>query len=621
MAAGSRKRRRANGRLASPPLGPSPLLTRNLQLLPVGLTRLPSDVHFVSQLRNDIDELLSAVAEALLLFVVQSDGSAAGPQDDAVQEDRPVASVFSIFASLWRRKGWHYAQFAFGDHTDSKQAFGEAICRALLEHLSPHVDRRNGLMAQGQNGEDAVAFTDLRQLFEAYGVPLALYLFWSTQMYCDSGTGVKHCRPAMERIAIEQDYYDWLLELPHAVLKHLEAEPRTKRNAHIITADLVEVLCRLSGSPLDDDAGDGAVAASAGVGARGRGTKKQRNARKTSGEPKRRRPEARKVESRSAWDRADTVFDVVPASRFHTRMPRTWPSVRVVSTLEANKEFGRLGHIVKIHPTNTNDAGSNAQAPAESSRSGGTDAERQDVLGGAREVVAGLSRGDVVRLKARQRLALASLDLSKLAEQKHSGESGSDTALRHIDTSKLLAETVEGSGRGASRQQARYEIQTPVWISSAKYTAKMKPWLEQTSTPMQQSLDRVASSSQRYAEARSRIMPSFSSADDANRAGEVEQASGEEDQPAVQIDFGQYVLQSFRAERQGRGSATAANEASQDATDGGGSSSSAARVAVDDPGSLSLESLYRLAAERTKTEAVARGETLKSLRARTSRHS
>ncbi|GAC74909.1 hypothetical protein PANT_13c00057 [Moesziomyces antarcticus T-34] len=618
MAAGSRKRRRANGRLASPPLGPSPLLTRNLQLLPVGLTRLPSDVHFVSQLRNDIGELLSAFAEALLLFVVQSDGSTGSRQDNGRQEDRPVASAFSIFASLWRRKGWHYAQFAFGDHTDSKQAFGEAICRALLEHLSPHVDRRNGLMAQGQNGEDAVTFTDLRQLFQAYAVPLALYLFWSTQIYCDSGTGVKHCRPAMERIAIEQDYYDWLLELPQAVLKHLEAEPRTQRDAHIITADLVEVLCRLTGSTPDDDAGDGAAAAGSD-GARGQGAKKRRTARKTSDESKRRRPEARKAESRSVYDRADTVFDIVSASRFYTRMPRTWPSVRVVSTLEANKEFGRLGQIVRIQLTSTNDAGSTDQVPTESSRSGVTDAERQDVSEEAREVVAGLSRGDVVRLKARQRLALASLDLSKLAEQTHSGESSSNTAMRQIDASELLAETAEGSGDGPSRQRARYEIQTPAWISSAKYTAKMKPWLEQASTPMQQSLERVASSSHKYAEARSRIMPS-SQTHNADRAGEAEQASVDQDQPDVQTDFGQYVLQSFRAERQGRGSATAANEASQDATGGAESSASTAGVTVDDPGSLSLESLYRLAAERTKTEAVARGETLKSLRARTNRH-
>ncbi|ETS65018.1 hypothetical protein PaG_00469 [Moesziomyces aphidis] len=618
MAAGSRKRRRANGRLASPPLGPSPLLTRNLQLLPVGLTRLPSDVHFVSQLRNDIGELLSAFAEALLLFVVQSDGSTGSRQDNGGQGDRPVASAFSIFASLWRRKGWHYAQFAFGDHTDSKQAFGEAICRALLEHLSPHVDRRNGFMAQAQNGEEAVTFTDLRQLFEAYGVPLALYVFWSTQMYCDSGTGVKHCRPAMERIAIEQDYYDWLLELPQAVLKHLEAEPRTQRDAHIITADLVEVLCRLTGSTPDDDPGDGAAAAGSD-GARGQGAKTRRTARKTSDEPKRRRPEARKAESRSVYDRADTVFDIVSASRFYTRMPRTWPSVRVVSTLEANKEFGRLGQIVRIQPTSTRDAGSPDQVPTESSRSGVTDAERQDVSEEARKVVAGLSRGDVVRLKARQRLALASLDLSKLAEQTHSGESSSNTAMRQIDASELLAETAEGSGDSPSRQRARYEIQTPAWISSAKYTAKMKPWLEQASTPMQQSLERVASSSQKYAEARSRIMPS-SQTHNADRAGEAEQASVDQDQPAVQTDFGQYVLQSFRAERQGRGSATAANEASQDATGGAESSASTAGVTVDDTGSLSLESLYRLAAERTKTEAVARGETLKSLRARTNRH-
>jgi hypothetical protein len=114
-------------------------------------------------------------------------------------------------------------------------------------------------------------------------------------------------------------------------------------------------------------------------------------------------------------------------------------------------------------------------------------------------------------------------------------------------------------------------------------------------------------------------MPS-SQTHNADRAGEAEQASGDQDQPAVQTDFGQYVLQSFRAERQGSGSATAANEASQDATGGAESSASTAGVTVDDPGSLSLESLYRLAAERTKTEAVARGETLKSLRARTTRH-
>lgn len=617
MVAGSRKRRRPDGRLASPPLAPSPLLTRNLQLLPVGLTQLPNDKRFVSRLKQDIDELLSAFSEAFLLLTFQGNalsqgngpaststslGGSLGERD----ETHPLASPFSIFAQLWERKGWHYTQFTFADHADSKRALSHAICRVLLQHLDPYVAERNRFVSDNTEAPHSISFADLRQLFKVIAVPFALYLLWSTQIYPTSGIGVKHCRPAMERIPIEQDYYDWLLELPNAILKHLQDERRTAASAQAITADLVEVLCRLAGQPLDEDEFDRTFAQTPNP---------AHDSRQQISSNSKRKKEPEDPHSALVMTLPDPVFDIIPASVHATRLPRTWPSVRVMSTLEANKEVGRAGKIVRILPhesdgpprmgpsgaLSSSDFSSNRQKAASSNTTGGA-------TEGVREIVAGLSRGDVVRLKARQRLAMATADVSKLL-----GLVGSSTDLaseavpESFEPSQLLAPTAQHKNAGSHpSKRARYEIETPTWIGSAKYSAKMKPWLEESSTPMKGSLQRASDSKKGYLASRTKIMPSSSGP--ASAHVEIEES-------ATQTDFSDWVLQSFRQERQAL--STDAQNMTSTAEDEPSSAVDLPSVGAE--GTLSLEALYRLAAERTKTAAVERGETLKAATGRASR--
>ncbi|SPO28444.1 uncharacterized protein UTRI_04841 [Ustilago trichophora] len=617
MAAGSRKRRRPDGRTASPPLAPSPLLTRNLQLLPVGLTQLPNDEHFVTRLRHDLDDLLSAFAEAFLLVILagnntSNEGLAAlssrnvGTSLNSIQVKEHVKpSPFSIFAHLWRQKGWHLIQFTFADHADSKRSISDAICRVLLEYFGPFVAERS------QHNSDVlytIAFANLKHLFKIMAAPFALYLLWSTQIYPTSGIGVKHCRPAMERIPIEQDCYDFLLELPDAVLKHLQDEQKTQPCSEAITADLIEVICRLVGQPLDETRSDAISAEQLAKTQATHSTSSSRSKRRQDWQDS---PDEGNT-SQTDMDGSEPVLDIIPASILATRLPRTWPSVRVMSSLEANKQFGRVGSIVRITPRETDAAPSPYPQPAakESSSSRSAIAHATET----REKVAGLSRGDVIRLKARQRLAMASIDLSKLLRQQASGTTIIATAPPslmqvQVEPSDLLAQHT-AQPASPSTHRARYEIDTPTWITSSRYTAKLKPWLEQSSTPMQQSLNRATRTKDRYLEMRGKIMPSSSSV-----SSNTQEEDGEE--AAAKTDFGDWVLQSFRQERiarreHGEGSSSQAVERSvEKGTEG--------LPAVDAEGSLSLDSLYKVAAERTKTAAVQRGETLKSAKPRTSR--
>ncbi|TKY89661.1 hypothetical protein EX895_001446 [Sporisorium graminicola] len=571
MGQGSRKKKRPGGRNVSPPLAPSPLLTRNLQLLPVGLTQLSNDETFVSQLRHDIDDLLSTFAQVLLLQILTlneraSQNREAGPSSQRLDTPRATAqqavSPFSVFAQVWRQKGWHYVQFAFADHTDSKRALGDAICRVLLEHLLPYITERDRYSAQVTEAEsETFAFADLGQLFKIMAVVFALYLFWSTQIYPTSGIGVKHCRPAMERIPIEQDYYDVLLDLPEAVLKHLQIEQRTANIAGTMTADLAEVLHRLVGQPPDEH----------GL--------SQASRPAPPATPTKPKPSGKR-KGRQAWqDDADggnstskhgldPVFDIIPVSSVATRLPRNWPSVRVMTSLEANKEFGRIGTVVRISPPETST----------------TNAVPTTEAGGSKEVVAGLSRGDVVRLKARQRLAMANMTISKLLD--------ADAAPRQIGTTEILAQTALANAQEVtSRSAARYEIETPRWITSANYTAKLQPWLQSSLMPVQQPDQRASYSKKLYRESRDKIM-----------------RADEETEAARDTDYGEWILRSFREKRraleaQGTEAPSAEQASALDLPD------------VNDEGSLSVDSLYRLAAERTKTAAVERGEMLKSARA------
>ncbi|SJX64264.1 uncharacterized protein SRS1_14913 [Sporisorium reilianum f. sp. reilianum] len=574
MGQGSRKKKRPGGRNVSPPLAPSPLLTRNLSLLPVGLTQLPNDETFVTQLRHDLDDLLSTFAEALLIKVLKLNDTAsqhreAGPSSQTIDSSQGTAqhavSPFSVFAQVWRQKGWHYVQFAFADHDDSKRAIGDAVCRVLLEHLAPYVTERNhNPIPQTQEAAGSLAFADLGQLFKVMAVVFALYLFWSTQIYPTSGIGVKHCGPAMERIPIEQDYYDLLLDLPEAVLTHLENEQRTASLAEIITADLVEVLCRLVGQSLDEHTQASHAAPVPPP-------------TKTSGKLKRRQAWQDDVDGgdRASKHGLEPVFDIIPASSLATRMPRSWPSVRVMTSLEANKEFGRIGTVVRISPLDSATAQATATLDAAAER---------------REAVAGLSRGDVVRLKARQRLAVANMTISKLLD--------SDPSSNRVGASEILAQTaLDTAPRSASRPAAKYEIETPRWITSAKYTAKLQPWLQPPSELQQQSVQRASHSKKRYRESRDRVMQS-------------QQMDAETEVGGA--DYGEWILRSFREKRRALEAQSTGAATEQSVSDGGAAQD---LPDVNEAGSLSVDSLYRLAAERTKAAAVERGEMLKSARA------
>lgn len=590
MAAGSRKRRRPDGRLASPPLAPSPLLTRNLQLLPVGLTQLPNDKLFVSRLRTDADDLLNAFAEAFLLTILTQTNQAGREgrastsktvvESDAYTQEPHVASPFSVFTHVWQRKGWHYVQFTFVDHADSKRAMGDAICRVLLEHLSPYVSQHTGDGA----ASTTISFANLKELFKIMAVPFALYMFWVTQIYPASGIGVKHCRPALEHVPIEQDYYDWLLDLPEAILEHLQDEERTRPHAETFTAGLVEVLCRLTGEPFDEDSlrHDAEQTQAPAF-------KPRKNA---CSNPRRSTKPPERLEQNTAAMTAhpDGIFDLIPDSKLGTRLPKIWPSVRVMSTLEANKEFGRVGNIVRYRLRETE---SETGEPTSTTFGGGA--------GEIKETVAGLSRGDVVRLKARQRLATASADLAKLlSPMDRTSAPTSVASASGSKTSDLITQTAQHSASttSTSAKRARYEIETPAWITNSRYTAKLKSWLEESSTPMQPSIQRHADSKRRYREARLKAMPSSS-----QMADEAE----------VGTDFGEWVLQQFRAERKRRGGDREGDEDRQEDPE------EPNLAKVDDEGSLSLESLYWLAAERTKTAAVERGELLKGGKGRPNR--
>lgn len=605
MTAGSRKRRRPDGRNVSPPLTASTLLTRNLQLLPVGLTQLPNDETFVSRLRQDIENLLSGFAEALLLAVCTSKSSVSriqetgllssmiGSSTGATESSQLAFSAFSVFAHLWRQKGWHYIQFAFGDHTDSKRAVSDAICRVLLEHLEPYMNAGNRSCTREQELRDSIAFTDIKQVLTAVGIPFALFLFWSTQVYPTSGIGVKHCRPAMERIPIEQCYYDLLLDLPSSVSKHLQEEQRTKRFANSLTADLTEVLCRLVGQTPNDKLADQVSPPVLSAAQIQRSKKGQRQ------------PWQDQVGSRDSITKSETdpVFDIIPASCLATRLPRTWPSVRVMSSLEANKEFGRVGRLVRISSGTVGTLSAGPSSAVQVSHRGGQGSTAAE----SREVVAGLSRGDMVRLKAKQRLARASMDISKLLDQ-HGGQTGSvmDYTPIPVEMSEPAEPDALGSVQGGESQSTRYEIETPSWIKRAKYTSKMQPWLEESSMPTQQSLQRSSTSKRRYREVRDKIMRCSV---DTARSGE----GGAETETSI-ADYGEWILQSFRETRHElQQECRETNEqvrAQGDSQPGihvvGGDVPS-----VEDAGTLTMASLYRLAAEHTKTAAVERGERLK----------
>ena len=574
MALGSRKKKRPGGRNVSPPLAPSPLLTRNLQLLPVGLTQLPNDEAFVAQLRSDVNDLLSTFAEALLLKILKhsettSRSTEAGPSSQTIESGSTaehVVSPFSVFVQVWRQKGWHYVQFAFADHNDSKRAIGDAICRVLLEHLEPYAKQHHSQRSrQDQQVSGSLTFANLGQLFKVMAVPFALYLFWSTQIYPTSGIGVKHCRPAMERIPIEQDYYDCLLDVTEAVLKHLKDVQQTARSAEAIAADLGEVLCRLVGQPFDvQSLAQDSYPAPAPPPTKVPGQSKGRQAWQDG------------VNAGDHLLKAGSgpVFDIIPPSSHSTRMPRNWPSVRVMSSLEANKEFGRIGTVVRINST---------KEPCSTMREAGSTSTTE-----TREAVAGLSRGDVVRLKARQRLASTNLTIAKLLGQ----HSATDSASSHVGTSDLLAQTGSDAAQpGPSTRAVRYEIETPRWISSAKYTSKLQPWLEPV--PVHPTQQRSSFSKKRYRESRDEVMQ-------AERTG-------------ADTDYGEWILNSFREERRALQTQQPAD------TRQAGKNAVRSLPDINDSGTLSLDALYRLAAERTKTAAVERGEMLKGARAGTSR--
>ncbi len=144
-----------------------------------------------------MDDLLSAFAEALLLKNLQrktttaqsseASSSRIDPSTQPADTEQHVVSL-SPFPQIWREKGWHYVQFRFADHNESKRSTGDAICRVLLGAPRTYVSQRQSIRGDTQADEpSAFSFADLKQLLKIMAVPFALYMFWSTQLYPASG--------------------------------------------------------------------------------------------------------------------------------------------------------------------------------------------------------------------------------------------------------------------------------------------------------------------------------------------------------------------------------------------------------------------------------------------------
>ncbi|PWY97132.1 hypothetical protein BCV70DRAFT_80803 [Testicularia cyperi] len=590
----SRKRRQADGRLASPPLLPSPLSTRNVQLLPVGMTQLPNDVDFIVKLRQDIQDLVSTFAEAYLLHLLQRTLAKTTPEgalDHAssstaqmttgstatnVAKDDRLLSLCTMFVEIWMRKGWHYTQFCFGDNQDSQRAFGDSICRVLLDRLVPHVNSDNA----------QTDFCDLKQLLEVASVPIAMYTFWQTQTFPDSGIGVKYCRRAMEKIPIEQDLYNWILKLPHIVYKHLEEEKLTSGDAGRITLDLIEIVARLCGQTLtppdptsaegDKNAQDSPSSAASDV---RRGKRKASEDENVSPAPF----------EEHATGVLDPIFDIIPARAYCTRRPRAWPSVRIMSRLEANREFGGLGSIVRVRDDQTSsEIGVAKCGMSISTRDTGT----------RKEMVRGLSRGDLIRLRARQRLDLAILDLPDLQL------SSAETAADGSENSTSRAQNADSNGVSSTRKY-RYEVDTPTWMGDTRYTARMKPWLDATTEPLQSALDRLPNTRSDYSAARSQIMQMLG--DSAADAPDTQQVSEDEQN---ELDFTRSILDEF-VRRNNASSEPGGDGATEQIDTGQASSNSATEdLALAAESGQTVQHLYRIAAERARRAIIQASQRL-----------
>ncbi|KAN0061455.1 hypothetical protein ACQY0O_006302 [Thecaphora frezii] len=622
----SRKKWTGTTRFGSPPLQPQPLLVRNVALLPVTLTHLPTDATFIHPLRSDVAALVHRFVHAWSSRTARTPGfnAPSTSTSPAAAHTQAPPSPFDAFVECWIQHGWDYVHLAYGDHPDTQARFCESIARVFFEHLAPlaQVQAHTLLVAEPP------AKLPTRQALEATAAVFGLYLLWETQVYPESGVGVAHSRRPMETVQIEHDIYRFLLRLPHLCSDALDAYPPSACQADAAddatpppAADLVFVLRRLFGigeesdnaTPQEPNAGSSRAAKRATSKQQAATKVKKGNKAAPAHTPKRAQWSTRIEAATSSFaakgQEGNPIFDIVPPSRFATRMPRTFPSSRLMPKMQADRTFHRLARAIAVRyepepePEAEQGQGGGSTSSADeapSSRSGRAMAEQAESEGeqeergkgqeegdieaslerpnkkrniASRRILCGLSRSDLIRLRARERI-----DLDPCAV---------------VDPARVY----EGE---------EIKVELPSWIASNKSTSRLKPWLDHSSGPLESALCRFTEEKQAYHRARSALLAGEAVGERIRDVGEGEEegehaATGagevgrEERDEQVIKDHPAHLLRRFAPD----GTGTDEEELEEL-----GEEDNDVEVDVNSTSPLSLADLYRLAAKRTG-EAIA----------------
>ncbi|EPQ31613.1 uncharacterized protein PFL1_00946 [Pseudozyma flocculosa PF-1] len=484
----SRKRRTGDERLASPPLHAQPLLVRNLVLLPVSLIGLAHDATFVEPLRLDVAALLSDFARRWL---------ARGPANDGGAEADQRASPFHVFTQAWIHGGWDYVHFAYTDHRETQTRFCETISRVFLERLLP--------LARSQEANKSAASLSDDDALAAVGVVFALFLLWDTQIFPQAGVGIAHCRRAMETIKVEADLLDLLLKLPALCRPALNtgakgagpSQPSASPHAAPPEADLIYVLRRLCG--LDCQVGDSTADDESGQEPRSKRrkrTKTNRYARVTMADRVEVSSSILKIKGREG----NPILDVIPPTNKATRIPRIFPSSRLMTRAQGDRSFHRVARAVAVRYEDEaeSEKRGGSESPAGPRRpDGSNDAQLADGdqatnerQSATRRMLGSLSRSDVLRLRAMQRLGLDAIG-----------------ALSGASLQQLRSEPA------AESDEEEVEIEHPSWVGLSRYTIGLRTALEADPQLPDVDLDEIDRRGDEYKQARARLMRTHSRPD------------------------------------------------------------------------------------------------------------
>lgn len=312
-----------------------------------------------------------------------------------------TVSPFQRFTQCWNHHGWDYVHFGYPDHPDTARRFCSSIARVLLEHL-PQV-----------TGD---LIDDQAHAKRAVGVLFGLFILWDSQYFPTSGVGSAYCRRAWETIPIEADILDILVRLPSLcrhILEPATSQPSTSTSSNECsraTADVVFIVHRLCGHAPDP------IIAAATASA------KAKAAKQSTPQPSLLlawRVDAATVSAWKTRGELSPIVDVLPPSCYRTRLPRVFPSSVLTTRLQADRSLVRLGRMGDV----------------------------------------ALSRGDLIRLRARERLGLV-----------HS------------------------------------LIEIPSWVANDKVRYRMRPWLDTSSSRLETALERLTDDRDAYRTARNAVI-------------------------------------------------------------------------------------------------------------------